>query len=1266
MLHHHIPYVPDVKSDNIQMTLHIMQEFLQNEATGKPEHVPDPGTYFRHQNYTALMFTIQDFLMLVHKQGTGKSCAQVASALEVLKRSKLYTKVLMATTPSLTVSLEQQFLCKCTDGSYLHRVFNSSKQLEEKPTPDFKKVFSIKTHNELFQMLCRKNGNRYEGITYDEMREKFNGYIIQIDEFSELILTRFTDSNRESTTRYSLAPKLMDLKRVVDERDHNDPYLIDDLRIKDSDLLYIQVWRLSKCKNINLKFMGLTGTPIVNHPSEFFLLANIILPIDQQYDVEYYANRVFELTIEDFSRMNGLISYVDTSASVAKPSYQGKILDFKHVIENREPIPSRIKLKYVEIFAFQAEGTIGVMDMPNQEIKNQQYYCFCGYDLSTGINARFITGNEEEQTEEQFIPIDPNNAPVNLSDAHSRMKTSGLFSRIVEREWKKFLTGDPGFTYIYCKRTDTGYPAFKRIFEIFGFEVLSGGKFNLTKRSKTGYCGEGSVTIENLERSGEIRKPRVIFVDGHDSLEVREQILKVCSSKANVRGKIVQVLVASDIFKMGVNIGNVEEMDRICGEWNESAESQSRDRIFREDSHNYYREYLSERTGIPPEDIKPEIKLNYYAPFTQIYYINGVTFRTLDLPEGSISDSSQFIGDIQYRRLFSPAIIKFIAIAQYGDVMKAASGDDQFRIFNLPVSDIADIDESPFDYINERMYVSYDYSRLYDDDYEMIFSQNGLLQVIRCGRDLRELLEKYVLIEGNIHQEMFFPRNVGRNNFYEDVYKLLIVKEDRVESEPLINQTICNAFHQYMALERKSLFAHKVIRPIKQIAYDCISNKARNIAGPEHNYSSRCDYEECEYKCSSEVLGLKPDENISVPEEVFWDNSEIIYSKPFIDECVKRIMGFFESKMEVSLEKIFKELHRDFREFFISSAIHRLLTENISKLDRFGFPLIVCANKTHLFLRRDPAARYTDCLHYDSIYQIDGIISDPQLVTKDVDDRLIEMIEQLPLNDDYSLMNEEALEAKMFMDLSGYISRFVNYESNAKLLERCYRRLILEKFGEPGVKHLPVDQMVVESYYGKYIYPLQLENGKLYVHVLSRDPPVQSGKKNTIQQKHLKNFRYFNIDSKQWETPTDKDFIKNVIEDLKSEVAKTNKPDPIWIKLDGYPDDGNPNHITQVVPIYYMIHDDGDDKLVSNDKKRGSTGMNMKSVNESMMTKAVNYFEEYLAFSVYPQNVYDLIHRYQHERISGSKKNVLSNTFKDLCIALNIYKTLDTEVQQLG
>ena len=139
---------------------------------------------------------------------------------------------------------------------------------------------------------------------------------------------------------------------------------------------------------------------------------------------------------------------------------------------------------------------------------------------------------------------------------------------------------------------------------------------------------------------------------------------------------------------------------------------------------------------------------------------------------------------------------------------------------------------------------------------------------------------------------------------------------------------------KYILTEEKDRSNKIIERMLKEISFDCPIHKSRNILNASLDYSSKCDYVECKYKCSYEMVESESPDfttyNIYID---FFARYEI----PFITYIIKKLFNTYYiwalddivSKIHsinkhVSLQSIFSVLYD-----FISNKI--LLTDGLQR-----------------------------------------------------------------------------------------------------------------------------------------------------------------------------------------------------------------------------------------------------------------------------------------------------------------------------------------------
>lgn len=1207
-IHKLIPYVPDIKRDDIQILLHKMQEYLEKESGSTREILSKKGEYFNTQHYNARLFVFVDFRFIFALPGTGKSCLQIASVLEVLKQSSIYDRAIIATTTSLVETMVNQTLCKCTDGSFLSRKDGN----ELLPNEKFKKIFSIISHGELIKKTNKKvqASDRFIGKTVKELNETFKGVILMIDELSELLRVKFTSKKGDDMdTTYSIISDITNLSRYTSIEQLDDPI------IKDSDIEYIQIWRITHCVS-NLKFMGLTGTPIPNHGPEFFILANLFLPFHLQYDLIWIGNNILNITLNDFRRLNGIISYIGDSAAMAIQNFKGTVVDYTHVFSKDVQQKSKLKLKTTEMFGVQAEKILETNGLSEVVLAKSPIFSYVAMNGTTGESAD-LGGRQGE-----IIINTAFNIPTDLQRIDIQMKTSAIFTEIAIKESNFARERIKGCFYVYNKLTRVSNKSFIRILKIHQFEVLTKDDLKPRDKKKGSYCEDDSIVIDRIMTPEPSGKRRVIFI-GEDvdiiNPIVREEILRVNSLKENVNGDLIAGIVGSEVFLMGVNIGNEDRMYRIYPEYSETAEEQSRKRVIREDSHIFKKEFLSNyyRT-----EIFPQVDFTYFCAYTEYFYVNP---RLIDIVNPLY---------LRGNRIYSECVAHIIGFCEKGHIQK-----QQHRIIGAPYFEFFIDGESPFDnLIKIGFNLVYDLTLLGDPLYDIIYVNCGVINIINASDDSLDLLPSKGLILIDSYRKGIKKMNLPGNYMGP---LAICPTETEIKFVDLSKEVISTYFNTYMKLERKSFISRKIIRFVKQIASDCLANFQRNILPPIFDNTASCDYDICKYVCSSEIFPIpeqNKDKNID-SEELFWDNKEILYSTDLINECKYKILGLLNENKEVKLDYLYKYLSK-YREYFISTAIYEMIRDKANLLDNFGFQCFISSNNEKLFLRRDVSFGYTEIKHSENLNSLIGTLSRPIIERLNLDDNTIKEIEMMPV------MNDG--QGKIL--LKTLIDKFRRkFTSKSKLIEDSLIRILTGN--EYYCDH------IIQDNFRKYIYNNLVNGVKIFIHIHPMEENKKTKQSDKIGISKIKEARYLDPSTMIW-----RDADKKLIDDFSKIIKNENfdfhtQESLIRSRITG----------EFVNSPYHILKEDKGNKeiikFINLNQSKFLGGTEIGSAKKEKLAEAIQFFLDNVDFNQYDPSVYhdciNFLTNYQN-----MSKTQLGEPFVEICKKLNLFLTMDDVLEE--
>lgn len=163
-------------------------------------------------------------------------------------------------------------------------------------------------------------------------------------------------------------------------------------------------------------------------------------------------------------------------------------------------------------------------------------------------------------------------------------------------------------------------------------------------------------------------------------------------------------------------------------------------------------------------------------------------------------------------------------------------------------------------------------------------------------------------------------------------------------------------YKMYKLAERKNRRNRMVMRKFKQIAFDCPIHIHRNIRPDEEDGSAECDYQNCEYKCMSEV-----------PDVINVDTYDVYYLQSYLDTLIDRIYKELLFRGGVKLNELYSSL--GVSQMYIDLAIDKAISTSNRFLDRFGFKKYIQTDKGMVFLSDSVYVHDT----YSSVYYTNNL-----------------------------------------------------------------------------------------------------------------------------------------------------------------------------------------------------------------------------------------------------------------------------------------------------
>ncbi len=148
----------------------------------------------------------------------------------------------------------------------------------------------------------------------------------------------------------------------------------------------------------------------------------------------------------------------------------------------------------------------------------------------------------------------------------------------------------------------------------------------------------------------------------------------------------------------------------------------------------------------------------------------------------------------------------------------------------------------------------------------------------------------------------------------------------------------------YATSEKKDISIQRMMRMLKQCAFDCTIHHSRNIRKDDVDGSAQCDYDICEYKCINNITNIVDEDLI--------DNTtfDIFYSEDIINECRDDIVKIISKKNSITVLELYDEPElQEYSKKYINSAIDIIIRDRLTIKNRFGFESFINTDGNTLF-----------------------------------------------------------------------------------------------------------------------------------------------------------------------------------------------------------------------------------------------------------------------------------------------------------------------------
>lgn len=583
-LHNFIEDYPCQNDPEIQWNIASRKEF--NELISHKDKLEKVDRFFKHQQ-VFLRYLIQyDKIFNIQATGTGKS-GTVINAAEYFKKSggNIKRVYVLEPGPATILDFKNQIRKLSDPDEYINDKIKyslSKTSYQNNITRLLKEWYTIET----YRSFAKKN------YTDKMIEEEFSDCLFFFDEAHEL-------------------RNLKDDKGGLVSQSENEK-------------VYNFLWRVTHLAKRS-KFVVGTATPMVNNITDFVVLLNLLLPMNQQLPSPERVRKEFydSVTLKQLEPyFRGKITFIKFSETNINILNRGQPLEnYYHEIEEpkvnqinnqirsaikkiedgriitvREPRQDYNELKEIKI-ASQVNITSlkmkGIqLETYEKLVKENKKKSFFTNELQSSVfvypNGDYGTKGFEKYTykdnlnQYQFkeifkdkkiitpgIPSLINDKDLDRSLENLRLMSS-KFHFFIEKELAASREEKPGnsFNYIVFDKA-SGATLLGMILRIFGFEEY---KSNFNPRDPR----SNELTIP--------KKKRYLLLTGET--KNFQESLDLFNSFENRNGKYIQIIIASEKAKVGINVKNVKRGYIMTPEWHESGMYQALSRFIRADSHD--------------------------------------------------------------------------------------------------------------------------------------------------------------------------------------------------------------------------------------------------------------------------------------------------------------------------------------------------------------------------------------------------------------------------------------------------------------------------------------------------------------------------------------------------------------------------------------------------------------------------------------------------------------------------------------------------------
>ena len=269
----------------------------------------------------------------------------------------------------------------------------------------------------------------------------------------------------------------------------------------------------------------------------------------------------------------------------------------------------------------------------------------------------------------------------------------------------------------------------------------------------------------------------------------------------------------------------------------------------------------------------------------------------------------------------------------------------------------------------------------------------------------------------------------------------------------------------YNICEKKDISIKNVERLVKEIAFDCALFYKRNRAFGTIDNTRECEYQQCDYTCD----GINNDDV-----DIDYSTFELYYADEVIQDAIQFIKNLFRIKTSYTTASLVNIMRTEFNMFEIVTALRKIISNNISITNLYGFDNYLRDENNILFLVDNLSVK----TYLSSTYTKYPVVLDKP---KSIDEIIIPKIQYK-----ISLVKEGKEFGKYITLLPKKIQDMYLELAQSSPNETPLKKIIIDYFIKPKIPK------VVKEHSYKYEGLLNTNNEKFCIKPKGNDGPEDS------------------------------------------------------------------------------------------------------------------------------------------------------------------------------